>query len=316
MFDRQEILCELESLQDWMSNRILNGPPNDEAAVDAMAIIHSSNGLNLGNIQSTWGSLSRIDTDTEIRPATAHVLAALSLQCHSRMWAWFDEQVTNPTRHLAEIPVSTLQDVQSQMQMPNEWILPLCRLVRITLLVYQNVHLRAKEFFPWLDAPDYRAPPGNLCMPSRILKHVEGAVALWLGFGPRPGMGLQTSRAVATFISTVWSTFNSPDFLYLSSIQCGVKVLRSILTEEKIELTGIPWKKLAEELKNHPLASPESDEALALNHLKQARWSISNLPLPPHFPPEIPRGYKKAIEMGGEKGLDTLAQSTVPLRLM
>jgi hypothetical protein len=306
-FDYQKIHGELTLLQNSVNAGISGGPPSDQAFLDTISSIYS-NKLEADRIPSTWAELSKIDANIEIRPADARILTALSLQSHSDMWTWFDVHVTEPTRRLAGAPVGTLEDMGSP-EMPNEWIFPLFQSVRFSLIVSRDVRLKAKDFFPNLEAPNYEAPPGSRPMPSRVLGHVEAAIILWLQFRPRPGMALATSRAVATFTSVALGAFDSPDFLYLSSIQNGIKRLRSILTEENVELTKVPWEKLAEELEGHPLASPGSNETLALNYLKELLWAISSFPHPHRA--EKSGDYQRAVAVGGPEGIEVFAQHIV-----
>jgi hypothetical protein len=287
-----------------VNTAISHGTPSDKAILGSLTPIHPDK-LEVSMIPSTWQTLTKIDANIEIRPADARILTALSLGSHSDMWTWFNNQVTNPTRYLAAIPISSFVGRQLP-EMPNEWIFPLFRSIQTLLLVGSSIVLKAKTFFPELDAQDYASTPGGSLTASRILHHVEAAVALWLQFCPRPGMSLSTSRAVATFTSIAREAFSSSSFLYLNHIQNSIKKLRSFLTEEKTPLTKVPWERLAEELKNHPLAHPNSNEALAVEGLKELLWAISSLPHPHSTNTSV--YYKKAIEIGGDAGIEASAQ--------
>ena len=263
-----------------------------------------SPGLGVEEIAMAWETLSKMDAHAGIRSVESQVLTALSLASHATMWTWFDKNVTEPTLYLAAIPISAFKKMEL-LKLENEWILPLFRSIQTSLLLYSNIKLAANKFFPGLNAPDYEARcKGGLTTPV-ILGHVESAVVLWLQFHPRPEMSLDTSRAVATFISIMREAFRGLDFLYLSFVQNGVKRLRSILTVENIHLTKVPWKRLAEELKSHPLANPNSDEAVLLNRMKNLLCAVSGLP---HAITETTTRYREAEKMGGSDGVKAFAQ--------
>ena len=262
-------------------------------------------------IRSTWQQVATIDANIEIQSTAARVLTALSLESHSDMWTWFDEQVTKPTRYLAEVPISALMDVQPH-ETPNDWIFPLFQAVQMPVVIQKDIDLQVQHFFPKVEAPNYHAEPGRGPMPLRILYHVEAAVILWLQFHPRSGMKLSTSRAIATFTSIAREAFKNTDFLYLNSIQTGAKKLRSILTEEQVGLGEVPWQKLAEELKKHPLARPDSDEALALDRLKELLWATSGFPYP--HPSDMSGRYKRAVATGGGEGVEDFSEFMVQPR--
>lgn len=300
------IASELCSLRDSVKIVIFQ-KTQDETFMSTIASIQSGK-LGVYDIPSTWANLEKIDANIETRPADARILTALSFESHSDMWNWFEAQVTVPTQYLITIPITSLFTIQPS-GMPNDWILPLFRLVRLKVLGSSGFSLEAKEFFPSLDAPNYTSSPGRGALEPRILHHVESAVALWLQFRARPGMSLNTSRAAATFTSIARRAFNSSDFLYLDYIQRTLKSLRSSLAGGKTPLTKIPWDGLAEQLTNHPLASPTTDEALALASLKELLWTISSLPLP--HSTDMSTHYKKAVEMGGDAGLNLFAPFVV-----
>ena len=300
--DYNVIVSELCSLQ-YSVKTVISQKTSDKAFMDTIASIQSGN-LEIHNIPSTWANLEKIDASTKTRPADVRILTALSLESHSDMWNWFKVQVTEPVHSLMTIPVTSLLTIQPT-EMPNAWIFPLFRSVRLGLLANNNISLQAKSFFPDIDAPDYTCPPGRGKLEPRILCHVEAAVTLWLQFRPRPGMSLTTSRAVATFISIARQAFSSSNFLYLDYIQHAVKSLRSSLVGGKTPLTKIPWQELAEELTHHPLALETSDASIVLASLKELLWAISTLPLP--HSTNISTHYKKAIETGGDVGVELFA---------
>lgn len=300
--DHNVIVSELCLLQDSVKT-VISQKTSDKTFMDTIASIQSGN-LEIHNIPSTWANLEKIDASTETRPADARILTALSLESHSDMWNWFKVQVTEPIHSLMTIPITSLLTIQPT-GMPNPWILPLFQSVRLGLLANKEVSLQAKNFFPNINAPDYTHPPGRGALGPRILCHVENAVILWLQFRPRPGMSLTTSRAVATFVSIARQAFNNSNFLYLDYIQHAVKSLRSSLAGGKMPLTKIPWQELAKELIHHPLTLETSDASLALASLKKLLWAISTLPLPHSTDMSI--HYKKAIETGGDVGVELFA---------
>jgi len=298
------IAGELHTLQQSANTVIFNGALSDDAILTGIASALPDK-LEVSEIPSAWQMLIKIDENIETRPADSRILTALSLASHSDMWAWFRTQVTEPTWYLTTIPVTSSEDVRLP-KMPNDWIFPLFQAVQMPLLINNNINLQATKFFPGLIAPDYQAPASSGPMASRILRHVEGAVSMWLQFRPRPGMSMDTSRAVATFTTIARGAFKSPTFLYLNYIQNGIKRLRSILTEDKIPLTKVPWESLAEELKNHPLSHPDSNEARALDCLKELLWAISGIPSPHSTNMSI--CYREAVEIGGDAGVRDFTQ--------
>jgi hypothetical protein len=303
--DRNTIVGEFKSLQQSAIAAISDRSPPDATFLGVVESIQSGR-LGVGEIASAWQSLSKMDTDLEILSVDSRILTALSLASHSDMWTWFNNNVTEPTRRLAAIPIQSLQEMV-QPKLENEWIYPLFHSIHLSLLLCQDVKLAADKFFPGLEAPDYEARYKSGPIDSKkILGYVESAVALWLRFQPRPGMSLDTSRGVATFISIARKAFGSLDFLYLSSVQNGVKKLRSILTVEGIHLTKVPWERLADELNSHPLADPNSEEAVVLSHVKRLLWAVSSLHNP--CPSETATRYKEAAKMGGSDGVEAFAQ--------
>lgn len=289
------IAREVHQLQGSVDSLTRNGLSSDETILSAIASTDPDQ-LEVSKIPSTWANLAKVDNDIEIRPAGARVLTALSLKAHSDMWAWFSRHVTEPILYLLEIPIERQQHRSVQARMPNSWIFRLFQRVQLSLMVHADIKLLAAEFFKGLDAPDYTCPYGR---ESRALFHIEAAVSSWLSFHPRPGMSLITSRAVATFISAASTAFKSADFLYLSHIQDGVKHLRASLTNERIPLTRIPWGRLTEELKEHPLASPNSNEAIAVKRLRNVLWAVSGLPTSDPSLTKMAEQYREATKMGG-----------------
>ena len=300
--DLSTIISEFNSLRQSVTTMISDGPSSGAAFLPVVNSIHSGE-LDLTEIATAWQHLSKMDAHAGISSTESQVLTALSLASHSTMWAWFNKNVTEPTRWLAMIPVSVLNKMEPP-KLENEWIFPLFQSIQLSLLLRHDIKLPAKEFFPDLNAPDYEACCKNGPTAPRILSHVESAVVLWLRFYSRPEMGLETSRAVATFISTTRKAFGSIDFLYLRSVQNGIKRLRSILTTEGISLTKVPWEKLANELSSHPLADPTSNEAILLNRMQNLLWTVSSLP---HTSTEMTSRYWEAVKMGSD-GVDAFAQ--------
>jgi hypothetical protein len=290
--DRCTIAQEVHALQHSLNDVICNGSLSDDIILD-MITSADPNTLKVSEIPSTWTSLAKADRHIETRPIVARVLTALSLKAHSDMWTWFSRHVTKPVVYLSNIPIASLEKENLQTTMPNNWIFSLFLKVRTQLLLKINIHLVASEFFEGSTAPDYTYAHTQ---ESRILSLIEAAVAQWLQFHPFPAMSLTTSRAVATFISKACMAFKSTDFLYLSYIQNRIKTLRASLTNEKTDLTKVPWERLAEELAMHPLASPRSDEAIALKRLKNLLWVSSGLRHPHPMSSEMAEMAKEVQE--------------------
>jgi len=302
--DYNTIVNEFKLLQQSVIAAISDRFPSDETFLGVVESIRSGR-LGVEEIASAWQTLSKMDTSLELSSADSRILTALSIASHSDMWMWFNKNVTEPTRRLTAIPISSFQEMV-QPKLENEWIYPLFHSIHLSLLLRRDIKLAAKVFFPGLEAPDYEARYKSGPMDSKILGYVESAVVLWLQFQPRPGMSLDTSRGVATFTSIAHKAFGSPDFLYLSSVQNGVKKLRSILTAEGIHLTKVPWERLANELNSYPLADPNSEEAVVLKRIKQLLWAISSLRN--SHPGEMATRYKEAANMGGSDGVEAFAQ--------
>ena len=261
------------------------------------------------NIPGKWKDLAKIDADIEIRPSNSRILTALSLESHSNIWAWLEEQVTKPVQHLAKVPVTAWANTQLP-SLPNSWILELFNATRSLLLAHTQIVLNPQRFFPGINAQQYKAPPGRgEVTGSRILEHIEAAVISWLQFSPRPGMSLDTSRRVATLTSIAQQTFGNTDFLYLGYIQQALK---------RRSLVGVPWEVLAEQLKNHPLASPTSKESITLAHLKNLLWAVSGLSCPNSIPMspnsvQMSTSYERALELGGEAGIEEFSPFFTPM---
>jgi hypothetical protein len=258
-------------------------------------------------ISSTWKKLATIDRCIEICPAAARVFTALSLETHARMWEWFSQHVAKPVEYLMGIPLNALlsQTGELEKRMPNKWILPLFRRVQALNLARGEVTLTASDFIEGLEASGYKSA---YSLSRKVNHHIESAVYLWLGFSPRPGMSMITSKAVATFTSTLSAAFKSTNFLYLSYVQELTKRNFCLnLTAERTDLTDIPWGKFAKELENHPLARLSSPETVAVKTLKELLWAVSSLPSPEPVPTETAMEYKKAKEIGGHEGAEALA---------
>ena len=187
--------------------------------------------------------------------------------------------------------------------MLNTWIFPLFQSLQTGHLSAgsRRFSLVANQFFPGSNAPDYIVPGRNY---DPVL-HTEGAVILWLQFRSRPGMTLHNSRALATLISVVRKAFHSSTFLYLDYIQQSLKHFRPHTARTKMPQTSIKWEDLFQDLCNHPLASPTSNESLTLEDLKEFLWIVSNFPLP--MSTEMSIKYQKAVEVGGEAGVQIFA---------
>jgi len=257
------------------------------------------------NIPDKWENLSQIDANIELCPSGSRILTALSLQSHSDIWAWLEEQVTKPVEQLAKIPVTAWKDTQLP-SLPNGWILGLFTTMRSLLLAHTSIILHPQRFFPGINAQEYNVPPScGKVTGSRILQHIEAAVVFWLQFSPQPGMSLQASRRVAALTSIIRQAFGNTDFLYLSYIQQALKSGRS--------LTEVLWEVLAQQLKNHPLSSPDSKESTTLTHLKNLLWTASGF-CPPDSIAKSPHSiqmstsFGQALQLGGEAGIEQFSQ--------
>ena len=209
--------------------------------------------------------------------------------------------MTEPAQRLENLSIPRLLAIDpAEMQdnwMPNPWILPLFQSLQAGCLRAGENHqfsLAANQFFPGCGAPDYIVQ----CHNYNPVQCVEAAVMLWLQFRPQPRMTLPDSRALATFILVVWKAFHSSSFLYLDYVQYTLKNL-------KMDETSPDWEGLTQELKNHPLTSPTSNESLVLEHLKDFLWAVSTLPLPK--PTAMSTAYQKAVEVGGDAGAQIFA---------
>jgi hypothetical protein len=299
----QECLAFRHSTNEFISN----GPLSNEAISRTISSADPQV-LASSTIPSIWTNISKVDNDNETRHAGSRVVTALSLKAHSDLWMWFSEQVTNPVSHLLETPIVSRHDPNVQPHLPNEWISPLFQKVEIQLLLKNDINLVAADYFKDLDAPNYTAPYNQT---SKTLFHVESAVLAWLRFHPRPGMMLTTSRAIATFVSVASAAFGNSDFLYLSYVQDRVKTLAASLTAQKIPLTKIPWGRLADELNNHPLANPNSDESNAVRMFKELTLLVSGFSKLDYISPDIAEHYSAAVEMGGDAGVAMVADFTL-----
>lgn len=217
------------------------------------------------------------------------------------MWAWFSCNVTEPVLFFLDNPLLSLWKEKGLYKMPNEWIFNIFFTVNCQRLCNFDIHLKAADYFPGLDAPDYRY---SSHVGLKVLPHVEAVIIMWLQFRSRPGMCLETSRAVATFVSIASTAFASTDFLYLSCIQSRINKLRSCLTVQTVPLAEIPWGRLAKELGAHPLANPDSNDSKAASKLKDLLVTVSGLSGPDHIiPQEMAKKYKAAVGMGGDEGV-------------
>lgn len=291
---------EIVSLRDSMTSVTSKGALSDEAIMGIITSV-TPDKLNISEIRLTWGKLALADNIINTKTAAARVLTALSLKAHSDIWSWFSNHVTCPVLGLEERRKSQRSN---QMEMPNQWIFPLFDAIRKQLAVKKAVDLKAADFFEGLDAPDYKSSGGRMS----ILHHVERALFSWLDFQPRPGMILDTSRAVANFITTASRTFKNMNFLYLHCVQSRIETLCASLTVERIELKKIPWERFAEVLADHPLADPSSDEAVGLARLKDMLWISSGLPTPDNVPEDTVRlveEYKRVSRFQGDPGVES-----------
>lgn len=278
----------------------------DEALLRSLTSIQSET-LDINNIPSTWQKLAAVDEILQTHSANSQILTALSLQSHADIWAWFETQVTKPAQHLAKFPVPQLIAMDPMKMpdnwMPNTWIFPLFQSLQARHLSAgsHRFSLVANQFFPGSNAPDYIVPGRNY----NPVQNTEAAVTLWLKFHPRPGMTLHNSRALATLISVASKAFHGSTFLYLNYIQQSLKHFRPHTARRRVPYESIKWEDVFQELCNHPLASPTSNESLILEHLKEFLWIVSNLPLP--WTTEMSIKYQKAVEVGGEAGVQIFA---------
>jgi hypothetical protein len=303
--DCHAIADELRSLLGSVKLKMPGDTP-DAALLRSLSSIQSRT-LDIYNIPTTWQKLATVDDSIQIRSANCRILTALSLQSHSDIWAWFETQVTKPAQHLALFPIPQLIMIDPIKMpdnwMPNTWIFPLFRSLQTRHLSAgtRQFSLVANKFFPGSTAPNYPVPGRNY----DPIQHTEAAVILWLQFRPRPGMTLHNSRALATLISVTCKAFHGPTFLYLDYIQQSLKRFRPHTARTKIPRINIKWEDLFQELCNHPLASPTSNESLILEHLKDFLWTVSNFPLPRST--EMSIKYRKAVEVGGAAGAQIFA---------
>ena len=301
------IAQELYKFRDAVDSRISNGFLLNKDILQTMASTNPSK-LELSQIPATWGHLSKIDQDVELRPVESRIFTALSLKAHSDIWTWFSWNVTEPVLLLLKVSIQSHNDESLQTQMPNPWIFRLFQKVQVLILLHKDINLTATDFFEDLEAPPYTSTYG---IESKILTHIESAVSLWLQFRPRPGMSLTASRAVASFIQITSTVFRGTDFLYLSFIQERIKTLRANLTNCKIDLAKIPWGQLVKALEVHPLADPHSKESISVRKLKELLWAVSGLPNPIFH--DVTTQYKIAVELGGSKGVAAFVRfATLP----
>ncbi len=294
------IVREFYSLKESASTAI-PGTLSDEALLESLAFV-TQNQLEIKQIPFAWKKLAEVDAKIQIHSTCDRVLTALSLESHSHMWTWFDTHVTQPTKHLASLPVSSA--AYGAATMPNGWIFKLFLDVSLASRIGIGLELKAKKYIEGLiDAPDYET--GSFGQ-GAILRHVEAAVISWLHVHAWPGTCISTSRGIAKFISIARGAFGSPNFLYLNHVQTALWKLRSVLTEEKVALPEVPWEILALGLKDHPLANPQSRETISLQFLMELLWVVSGLP-PPKLS-TISAQYKQAIEVGGDAGIQIFAQ--------
>lgn len=297
--DYDTIAREVFSLLDSMDRLASDGALSNEAIMGMIASINPDE-LELWEIPPMWKQLARADAAIQTRPAVARVLTALSLKAHSDMWDWFSRNVTYPAQHLQELSLKSRYNTDHP-EMPNAWISNLFNRVVTLDLARSDINLQAAEFLEGLDAPNYTCPHNR----KPILYHVEEAVRLWLNFQPRPGMALETSKAIASLITTASGAFGNTDFLYLRYFQSRIDTLCASLTDEKISLVKIPWETLGDELMRHPLADPNSDEAIGVTILKDLLWITSGLPRPDPVSEAVANlaeEYKKMVELQGNTG--------------
>jgi hypothetical protein len=130
--DYHLITGELYSLQESLET-VISQKTTDEAFMNTIASIQSGK-LEVQDIPLMWAGLEKIDATIETRPTDARILTALSFESHSDMWNWFDEQVTKPAQHLTTFPMASIIAMPPSSELPNNWILPLFRSVRLKVL--------------------------------------------------------------------------------------------------------------------------------------------------------------------------------------
>ena len=217
--DYSVITDELRSLLGLVKLTTPEETP-DTTVLRSLSSIQSGT-LDIDNIPSIWQKLATVDEGIQICSANSRILTALSLQSHSDIWAWFETQVTKPAQLLAKFPVPQLIKMDPKEMpdnwMPNTWIFPLFKSLQTGHLSAgsRQFPLVANHFFPDSTAPDYMVPG---CHYDPI-QQTEAAVISWLQFHPRPGMTLDNSRVLATFISVTRKAFHGSTFLYLDCIQ-------------------------------------------------------------------------------------------------
>jgi len=313
--------------QQPMFARIINGNKNVDALLEVittMAPEQVQNALPIQQqqyeadcaqrIQTVWQALNHLGTNIELQGADIRVLTAISYISLSEMWEWFDGQCSQPARELSKLDIKCLFETPFEYPLPNTWIHSLVMDVRIELLKNikesPTVVLGSQKYFSLPDAVDYcgrRNQAAGSRSVEEILRHVEGAVILWLKFPGETKECQETSQGTAKFISVTHSVLKNYDFLYLRRIQHNMRQLRFNLTDQKICLSDIPWEELATELIHHPLAQEQSQEALALHHLVEHLHTISNRPT--HAIPQMSANYQLAVQTGGKQGVAQFTES-------
>lgn len=285
---------------------IISEPTQDGALLQSLSSIQSGR-LAVNNIPSTWQTLAKVDQTVEIHSTSSRVLTALSFKSHSDIWGWFEAQVTEPAQRLAKLSVPQLLALDPEEMpddwMPNTWIFPLLLSLQTGRLHSGSCKfsLEAKKFFPNSTATDYTVTPRNY----DLVQNAEAAVIHWLNFTPQPGMSLQNSRALATLISTMCRTLHGSSFLYLSCIQQSLKRFHPYTARRKVPQASIEWKDVVQELEDHPLASPTSNESIILERLKEFLWTVCGLPLSKST--EMSIKYQEAVRVGGDAGVQIFA---------
>lgn len=313
--DHEMITKELSVIQHSMFSQIANGMKNLDPLLAVITVQPQptqelpSETERAQQIQAAWQTLDHLDTNINLQYADVLVCTAISLRSLVDMWSWFDKQCSQPAMRLSKLSIENL--LEYKRPLPNSWIHSLVQDVRLQLLQKSRpkVELVAQKYFSLLDAPLYQGERRKIATQQveETLRHVEGAVILWLKFPAESEARRETSQGIATFISVVHSALKNYNFLYLHQIQRCIKSLRSNLTDQKIRLSLIPWQQLSTELSYHPLAQEQSKEALALHLLVEHLQTVTNRPS--QSTPQMLMDYQQALQTGGELGVDQFTQS-------
>ena len=332
----ESIIAELANIQRPMVFKISHRKKSTNALLHEVSLVQTQLHLDVGlagqrgvqtehanHIRAAWQALNELDADIELKHVDPRICAAVGLVSLANMWSWFDVQCSQPAKRLAGLDMSAFLQGGDNSALPNVWIYPLVRQVRLLLLRSTEnspvIMLDPEQYFPSLDAPLYHGKRKQLGKHSteETLAHVEGAVILWLQFPAETPIHREISQGIAMFVSVVHCAFGNYDFLYLQGVQDGIGKLRSTL-KKKACLSEISWQELSTKLVSHPLANDQSREASVLRLLIEHLQSIPESP--PRPLSQTAANYSLALKTGGQHGIfqftglpsQTHPQPTVP----